>query len=372
VTLGINGWRILGQRTGVGRYLFDLVRHWDADLVRGRFDQIAFYTPRPTEIELPVNIQRRTLGPDCRLLLWENLCFGPRAEHDVLFCPSFSRPLVVRGKPVVVLFEATYKLYPDLFPRRYWFSFPSLYLRLYEWSGKNAALVVTTSEAAKADLIAAYGVPREKIRVSYLAPSDIFQPATESSRSAIRRKYLGDDVPFFLNTGKLSPVRNVPKIVEAFAAIKKDRQLPHRMLFAGPRDASFDFDALVAHHGVQDECIHAGYVPDADLVPLYSAAEAFILPYAYQTVSLPPLEAMACGTPAIVSGTAGLRETTGDSAWYLDQSEVDEIAEAMRTLATDAAIRADYARRGRDFTSTLSPKRTAAETMDILVEAASQ
>ena len=372
VTLGINGWRILGQRTGVGRYLLEILRHWDDELVRGRFDEIVLYTPRPVgDLGLPATIANRVLRPEARMLVWDNVAFGPRARHDVLFCPSFSRPLVVRGRPVVTIHEATYRLHPELLPRRGRLSAPRLYLRLYGWSGRHATAVIASSNAAKDDIVRGYGVPEERIHVCPMAPGAAFHEVDDPQALAdVRRRYLGDDVPFFLHVGKLSPVRNVPRVVEAFARARRDASLPHRLVLVGSEEPGVDIGGLAQSLGVGGECVQPGFVPDEDLVLLYNAATAFVLPYTYQTVSLPPLEAMACGTPVVTVGTPALREITGDAAHYVSAPDAAELADALLTIATDAAYARSLAEQGRRFVAGLSWRRTAGDTLDVLAAAA--
>src|SRR5262249_7268681 len=101
VKLGINGWRIHGKRTGIGRYLLNILKYWTAEAIAGRFDEINFYTPQPInrdEIPLPENISVRVIGPNWRMVAWENLRMSPAAGDDVIFCPSYTIPLLRRGK----------------------------------------------------------------------------------------------------------------------------------------------------------------------------------------------------------------------------------------------------------------------------------
>jgi hypothetical protein len=117
--LGINGWRIHGQRTGVGRYLLNVVRHWTREAVGDRFAEVTIYTARPidrTEVPLPDNVREVVLRSDHPMLVWENLRLGPAAGDDVLFCPSYSRPLRARGRTVVTTADAVSVLHPELFP----------------------------------------------------------------------------------------------------------------------------------------------------------------------------------------------------------------------------------------------------------------
>src|SRR5436309_1554890 len=144
--LGINGWRLHGQLTGVGRYLSNVMRYWSEEALAGRFDRITLYSPSPIDRDafgLPAAIRVRVLGPHWRMLVWENLRFGPTVSEDVIFCPSFSRPLVARGRMVVTTFEATLKLHPEFYPARA----RLLYTPLYGWSSRHSKLILTATEA---------------------------------------------------------------------------------------------------------------------------------------------------------------------------------------------------------------------------------
>lgn len=373
-TLGIDGWRLGGQRTGVGRYLHELLCHWGPEHLAGRFDDVVVYTPRPLDpavVELPSGFRSRVLRPDARMLVWDNLVFGPRARHDVVFSPSFSRPLVARGRTVVTIHEATYRLHPELHPRRGRFSSTRLYLALYGWSGRHAAAVIASSDAAKADIVAGYRVHPDRIRVVRLAPSPVFHEVRdEACLAAARRRLAGGDVPFFLHVGKLSPIRNVPAVIEAFGRIKRRGRLPHRLLLVGRDELGVDVEGIAAAHGVGGDVVRTGFLGDDQLVLLYNAASALVLPYAYQTVSLPPLEAMACGTPVITVGTDGMRDATGGAAHYVSRPDPGELADALVAVATDETHARSLAALGRAYVAGLSWRRAADETLDVLAEVA--
>jgi glycosyltransferase involved in cell wall biosynthesis len=372
--LGINGWRIHGNRTGVGRYLYNVVRHWDQELASGFFEEINLYTPRPinqTDVTLPENVQERLLRPEARMLVWENLCFGPAARDDVLFCPSYSRPLVTRGRVVVTIFEATLKLHPEYFPRAHWYTVPSFYLKLYEWSGRHATRVLTCNETGRQDLTKAYGIPPEKIRVVPLAPLEDFRPIRDDARlSLIRKKYLGTDGPFFLSVGKLTPRRNVPLLMEAFSAFKRDTSFPHRLLVVGKNTVRLDVAAHARLLGLGEDFVHCDYVSDEDLALLYNSAQALVAPYGHETVSLPTLEAQATGLPVITVDTPGLREMTGGNAILMPSAEVAPIKDSLAQIATDETLRRKLSEKGLAFAGQFTWKRTSRETLAILEEAA--
>src|SRR2546425_1236426 len=118
--LGINGWRIHGQRTGVGRYLLNVVKNWTPQLVGERFKEITLYSQQPldpVEVPLPANIRCKLVPSGEPMLVWENLRMAPKVDEDIIFCPSYTRPLCVRAKTVVVTHDATQKLHPELFSR---------------------------------------------------------------------------------------------------------------------------------------------------------------------------------------------------------------------------------------------------------------
>ncbi len=370
--LGINGWR-LRTRTGVARVLLNVIRHWTEEFVAGRFETITLYSPIPLDPDLtiPDFIVRRVVGPDRRMLLWENLSLpGAAAGDDVLLCPSYSRPLFARGSTVALIYEATQKLFPQYYP----LSARFLHTPLYGWSARHATRVVTNTDQARADIIQAYGAPPDRVRVVPLAPAEVFRPvARDDSRlPALRRRYAGGDVPFFLFVGKLTARRNVPRLIEALAEMRRRRPgLPHRLVIVGLNTTGIDLAGLAARLGVAEEVHHHAFVADQDLALLYGAAEAFVLPCSYEAgASLTLLEAQASGTPVITADKHGLRQTAGDVALFVPDVEISSLAEAMLRLAEDPALRQALAEAGLHNAALYSWKRCSNEMLDILREAA--
>lgn len=367
--LGVNGWRIHGQRTGVGRYLLNVVKHWTPDVVAGRCEEINFYTPSPVnraEIPLPANIQNRVLSSKARMLVWENFRLALSADEDVLFCPSHTRPIITRGKVVVTTHDATQKLFPWLFPMSARF----LHTPLYGWSARHATLVITDSEASRQDIARCWGVPLSRIRVVYLAPSELFKPLPGNPQvREARVRYLGADELFFLFVGKLSGRRNIPRLLESFAAFRRRTSSSHKLLLIGLNIHNMDLASLIQSLGLSNDLKHVSYVPEEDLNLLYNAADAFISPAEYETVSLPVMEAQAAGTPVICIDTAGMREYTGGTALLIPKLGVQEVSEAMLALANDASLRWKLSEQGLQHIRKFSWARCSAETLAVLEEA---
>jgi glycosyltransferase involved in cell wall biosynthesis len=369
VRLGVNGWRLHGHRTGIGRYLFNVVRHWTAEAGSGATDRITLYSPRPIDHQdtpLPGNIRERVIGPAWPMLVWENLCLAPAARDDVLFCPSYSRPLCPRARTVVATHEAMLPRYPDLYP----LSARIFYRWLYGWSARRATLVITSCEAARQDIARYYRVPLARIRVVYMAPAEVFRPRPDATAVGEARARYARSSAFFLFVGKLLfRDRNVPRLLEAFAALKRQTVLPHRLVIVG-LGTQTRLAPVVARLGIAADVIFLDYIPDEDLSLLYNAADAFILPSPIETLSLPVMEAQAAGTPVICADTPGLREITGGAALLMPKMDASAMAEAMVRLAGDSALRRDLAARGRAAVSRFSWRRCAAETLAVLEEAA--
>ena len=282
--LAVNGWR-LRTSTGVARVLLNVLRYWTPETLAARFDEVTLYSPIALEpgLPLPPNIKQVVAPPDRRMLLWENLNLPRALKGDVLFCPSYSRPLFTSTKTVSLIYEATQKLHPEHYPR--WARF--VQTPLYGWSARHSTLVITNTHQAREDIIKAYRSPPEKVRVVPLAPAEVFHQGYDKVRLRdVARKYVGGDTPYFLYVGKLTARRNVPRLVEALAEMKRRQGCPHKLLIIGLNTTSIALERLSCELGVAEDVRYYPFVVDEDLAPLYSAAEAFVLPYSYKW---PPL-----------------------------------------------------------------------------------
>jgi glycosyltransferase involved in cell wall biosynthesis len=367
MTLGVSGWRIHGRRTGVGRYLLNIVRHWHQI---EPFTAVRFYSPKaldPKDVPLPSLIQQIVVPSSWPMLIWENLLLGPRAKEQVLFCPSYSRPLFTRSRTVVTSHDAVQQIYPELFP----LSVKLFYNHLYGWSARNATLVISDSEAGREDVIRYWRVPRERTRVVYLAPADFVHRTQKPEDLAEAKRIVGSDVPFFLFVGKISGRRNIPCMLEAFAHFKRETGQPHLLVLGGLNPHTLKLNELLAKLSISDSVRYCEYLPDREINLLYNATVALVMPSVYETVSLPVIEAQAAGAPVVCIGSNGMREVTGGAALFVDSLDVKLLAEAMERISGDAALREALSAKGIENVKRFSWERCAAETLAVLAEAAS-
>ncbi len=367
--LGIDGWRLVGRRAGVGRYLANVVSELTPELTHG-FERVSVYTPKPVDRvadQMPDHIRNVVLSPEMRMLLWSNVRLGPLTTDDVLFCPSYTRPLVTRARTVVATHDMVYRVRPDLFPRSARF-----YNRIYEWSDRHATLIVTDSEAVKDEIVHYCRVPASKVRVTYLAPPPMFVPlpASDPKLGDIRRRYVGGAVPYFLFVGKITGRRSLPLLLDAFARMKQRTGLDHRLLLAGAGTDSPELVAASRAFGVEQDVVHAGFVPDELLNAVYNAATALVTGAVYETNSLPVMEAQAAGLPVVCLRNPGMIEITDGAAAMYDRADADAMCEAMMRVAEDEGHRQDLSARGLVSAARFSWARCARETIAVLGEAA--
>jgi glycosyltransferase involved in cell wall biosynthesis len=183
------------------------------------------------------------------------------------------------------------------------------------------------------------------------------------------RERFGLETPYFLFVGTIEPRKNLPRLFEAFGRFRArvGREAP-RLVLAGSRGWRDEgIDRLAAPLG--DAVRFLGRVSEEDLVALYNAALGHVLVSLYEGFGLPALEAMACGTPTLVSDTSSLPEVVGDAGLYADPDRVDSIADALWRLWDDAALRRCLGERGRERAAAFTWRRAAERTSEVYARA---
>lgn len=267
-----------------------------------------------------------------------------RHPVDVLHVPSIVPPLCPAPTVVTIhdlLFESHPEHYTPLELMRM-----RAFMRLSAW---RAARIITVSHFSKHEIVARYGIPADKVIVTPGGVDlDVFTPVADQEHlRAIRTRY-GTSDRFILYVGTIQPRKNLVRLVKAFGMLKAGEEVPHKLVMAGKPGWMYDDVYATVHElGLQEEVIFTGYVPDADLPALYSAAELFVYPSLCEGLGRPVLEAMACGTPALASNTSAFPEVLGDAAVLVDPTKVEEIARGMRELLFHPELRAQF--RGLGF-----------------------
>jgi glycosyltransferase involved in cell wall biosynthesis len=244
---------------------------------------------------------------------------------------------------------------------------------------ERASRVIAVSEATKRDVENVFGIPSDRIRRVYNAPDPGFlssgAPAGSEEQLRILERYQ-IDYPFLLYAGNIRRHKNIPRLVEAFAVVR-DQLASHplykdlRLVIIG--DTISQYPAVrqaVIKSRVEQTVRFLGFVPFETLRCFYQFAAGFVFPSRYEGFGLPPLEAMACGTPVVASNVSSLPEVVGDAAVLVNPENVFDIARGIRDVLLNESLRAELIRRGREQAARFSWERTARQVLEIYQEAA--
>ena len=232
---------------------------------------------------------------------------------------------------------------------------------------KRADMVISDSQFTSQTVVEALGLVPEKIRIVPLGVAhEVFHP--QPLPDAFMQRYqLDPRLRYLLYVGSENPRKNLPRLVHAFARVRAS--FPEARLIKvgspeyGPQAESLR--AQIRELDLADAVLFYDHVPDHDLALLYNLAELFCFPSLYEGFGLPPLEAMACGTPVVCSNAASLPEVVGDAAIMIDPYDVEGLAEAMHQVLADRDLQEDLRRRGLERAAGFTWERTARETVEI-------
>jgi glycosyltransferase involved in cell wall biosynthesis len=279
-----------------------------------------------------------------------------RARADLFHSPYVVLPFAAKVTAAITVHDLIFELHPEYRPRGHLQKF---YLLSTWLSTKWADLVLTVSESTSRDIQEHYRVDHSRVHVIGNAVDRIFRRETDPARlAAVRERY---ELPerFVLAAGAGRPHKNVETLVDAFACL--DPSLTPALVIAGDVDARFPdgVSARVRAHGIAGKVLRPGTIAEADLPGLYTLADVFAFPSLVEGFGLPPLEAMACGTPVVAASSSAVSEVVGDAALMFDPRDPRELARRLATALTDRALRATLAQRGLERARTFTWERVA-------------
>ena len=227
-----------------------------------------------------------------------------------------------------------------------------------------ATAIIAVSQQTKADLVELYGAPAEKIHVVYEGIDAEFAPAAAAEMVRVRTRY-SPDRPYLLMVGTLEPRKNHAAALRALARLKA-HGFPHRLLVVGGQGWRFaPIQRLVADLGLTGDVTFTGYVPPADLPPLYTGADCVLLPSLYEGFGFPVLEAMACAAPVVCSNVSSLPEVAGGGALLVAPDDDQALADAVALILSQPALAAALRRRGLQQAAGYRWETCAAETVAV-------
>lgn len=349
--------RFLSQSiTGVQRYAIELVKELDGLIASGEVDfhrfEFILLAPRSIVNEISLkNIPLRRVG-SLTGHAWEQLELPFYAGGRFLINLCNTAPILKRNQ-MVTIHDASVFAYPGT----YSVAFRTWYSILFMFLAKAAKRIITVSSFSRNELISYCGMKGSKIEVTYLGNEHIFSVSSDSS--VLNRKGMGKRA-FILAVSSLNPNKNFRGIMNAVNLLgKTDFDI---VISGGANPRVFRQSMEELPDGIK----YLGYVSDSELRALYENAVCLVYPSFYEGFGLPPLEAMACGCPVIVSNAASLPEVCGDAALYCDPHSVEDIAEKIKEMVTNEALRNELRQKGLERAKQFTWERCARETVGVI------
>jgi glycosyltransferase involved in cell wall biosynthesis/SAM-dependent methyltransferase len=362
-----------GESAGVGSYTRGLIEGLAAIDTENEYLLYSYVdcdqSPPPAMPPQPnFSLRMLSLEEEHWERIWSRADLPPKETLeavDIIHSPFFNAPQEHHGSLVVTIHDISFLLQPQ---------FHTEANRLHCLHGTlNAALyadrIIAVSNQTKKDLIDYFAIPTERIRVIHEAPRNIYYPERNLGCIQDTLERLEIYHNFILFVGSLEPRKNLKTLLRAYATYVKNHAGRELLVIAGAKGwRNDDISWLIAELDIKAQVKFLGYVKEADLRVLYSAAKLFVYPSIYEGFGLPPLEAMACGAPVITSNTSALPEVVGDAAFLIDPYDGEELCQAMRTVLCDGALRSKMRQQSLERAQLFSWERTAEETLAVYQE----
>lgn len=348
------------RSAGIKGYIANLLRHlpanapdcWQFEALVGAANSAEFERVRLSRSALD------TQSPLRRIIWEQTLQPWKLRQYDLYHAMAFVAPIVLTAPMVVTVYDLSFLRYPERISQA-----RRLYLRsMTALTCSKARRVLAISQSTADDLVSLLGVPADKIDVTPLGYDQaVFRPLPATELERFRRE---QQLPerFWLYVGTLEPRKNLTTLLAAYRRLSNAERLP-LILGGGIGWRGRAILAEIERLGLGASVKHIGFIPAAELPFWYNCAEAFVYPSVFEGFGLPVLEAMACGTPVVISDAAALTEVAGSAGKCIPSKAVEAWAEALKLVKTDEAWREAAKADGMARATQFSWERTAALTV---------
>lgn len=369
---------LLSDFTGIGKYIYEISSRMQ-DLT-GDLDFTYYYGFFRKNLFMPGADSISSEAGTARFLkklLTKSQTVKQIARNAILFLSQFSsqrwdlywEPNVVPIKYmkswhlVTTVHDFSFHLHPEWHPRE-----RREYFQKYFWNNiMKADRIITGSHFTKKEIGAFLGFDPEKVHVIHHGVDHtifkIYEPAALTA--FIEQKQLPHK--FILFVGSIEPRKNLSNLLQAYASLSPVIKDEYKFVLAGFSGWN-NAEVMKILQEEKKNVRYLGYLAERELAYLYNLATVFVYPSLYEGFGLPPLEAMACGTPVIVSNVASMPEVCGDAAYYIDPQNVDDIAHGICAVVTDDNLRRDLTQKGLSRSKSFSWDKAAREHLMIFKE----
>ncbi|RME99919.1 MAG: glycosyltransferase family 1 protein [Chloroflexi bacterium] len=362
--IGIDARLVYYNRAGIGEYIVQLARALAA--LKSKDDEFVLLQSRKDKTAIirgNNGFRRKSLWtPSHNRFEQPALSFEvSRLKLDLLHSPDFIPPFRRNYRSVITIHDLAFLLYPHFLTKE-----SARYYGQIDQAWRRTDHIIAVSEATKQDSIKMLGVPEKKITVIHEAANPIYRPLpTDEAKHHVKDKY-GIDKDFILFVSTIEPRKNLPGLLQAFRRLRDNYKRDELLVLAGANGWLWEeVYETVNRLNLEDHVAFLGRVPSADLVHLYNAAQLLVHPSFYEGFGLTPLEALNCGTPAIVSNTAALPEIVGDATLLIDPHDIEGLTVAMMRVLTEDDLRQDLVNKGLKRAAMFSWEKAAQKTLEV-------
>jgi glycosyltransferase involved in cell wall biosynthesis len=290
-----------------------------------------------------------------------------RREGVTLFhAPHYVLPPLVPCRSVVTIHDCIHLMFPQYLPNRLALRYARTSIAM---AARRATRVLTVSESSKRDILRFVDVDAGKIDVIYNAFDERFgiEPKEQDVIRVRERFQLNDE--FVLYAGNVKPHKNLERLIDAFHLVRKRGLDQLKLVLIGDEISKYSALRRAVHrHQLHNHVRFLGYVPEETLAVMYRLAGAFVFPSLYEGFGLPPLEAMASGTPVVTSNVSSLPEVAGDAAVLVDPYDPSAIADGIYRVLSDETLRGEMRRKGVERARQFSWEQSVRRVRDIYGE----
>jgi glycosyltransferase involved in cell wall biosynthesis len=363
--IAIDGRELLGQRTGVGRYLWQLLLAWNG-MPAAAGHEFVICSPvahNLSEVLPNLRLTHRHL-PRFRGTFWEQFSLPLLVDDaNVLFAPAYTGPIVGRTPFVLTIHDVSFAAHPE------WFAWREGLRRrlLTRASGQRAARIITVSGFSKREIVRRLGIYPDKVEVIYSGVHQVIPTMPISATPEVRESH-----PLVLYVGSIFNRRHVPELIEGFTRLARKHPGARLTIVGDNRTMPrVEIGALIASSGLAARIRVREYISDEDLASLYADASAFAFLSDYEGFGFTPLEALAVGVPPVVLDTEVAREIYGPSAVYVARPTPELIAEGLDTALWNHAERQRLLDAAPGVLERYSWRECAHRTLQVLLACAS-
>ena len=293
-----------------------------------------------------------------------------RERLDLFHEPHYILPPAIRCRSVVTIHDCIHLMFPQYLPSRLAY----FYAKASMWSAtRKADRILTVSEASKRDILHFFDIAPEKVEVIYNAIDERFLAPADPQRMDLVRQRFQLDHPFVLYVGNIKPHKNIERLIDAFGRARNSGPDNLKLIIIGDELSKYPVLRQSVHRHKLDKHVRfLGFQPLETLAAFYRLARAFVFPSLYEGFGLPPLEAMACGTPVVTSNVSSLPEIAGGAALLVDPHDPDAIARGIVQAVSDEPLRRSLIERGHARAHEFSWARSVAQIHRIYQEVLEQ